>query len=121
MRGHEALIAMRKGGFIPDMVFIDTEADRLRQWEDWQAETPAQAALYIEPRDSLLSIDLRCVVALTVSVSGSDAKRVAAVAAACEQARAERVIAHVMAPGKHGDLCCVAITDTKGVMTWQAS
>lgn len=92
MKGHEALIAMRKAGKTPRVVFVETERDWLEDWRDWQDHHPSHAALHIGKTESLASLDLRCIVGLVVVVSGETSQRVRAVAAACEAADASRVI-----------------------------
>jgi hypothetical protein len=105
MRGQHALIAMRSKGYAPRIVWFDLEPDRLPMADDWQHETPAHAHLQLEPHDRIATLDLRCLVGLTVAVSGPDAEKVRRMADACKEASAGRVIAYC-----GGDY----ITDTAG-------
>lgn len=119
MRGHEPLVAMRLKGLRPHMVAINVGAERdwlASNWHDWQGLMPH---LWIEPGDSIATLDLRCVVNLLVDVSGdvSHAKRVKRVFEACIKAGAERVIGALHRP-KGESLEVVEYLDTAGVLTW---
>lgn len=116
MRGQRALEAMRRRGRVPDSVFIDVDDSRLRMADDWQVHTPALAML--SPlRDKPSQADLRCVVGLTVFVSGADLKLVHAMRDACIRAQAARVIATTCVPrGEVFD--CIEVSDTEGKFTW---
>lgn len=116
MRGHRPLIAMRRRGLAPAMVHIGTDQDQLRMWRDWPDLSPAQPCVQIDPDDVAAALDLRFVTALTVSVLGSDPQRVEAIAQACRDHHAERVIAVCAGPLPECDV--LAITDTKGALTW---
>jgi hypothetical protein len=94
MRGHHALIEMRSKGYAPSIVWFDLEPGRLPMADDWQRESPTHAHLQIEAADRVATLDLRCLVGLTVAVSGPDAALVKRVAEACEQAKAARVVAY---------------------------
>lgn len=121
MRGHDALIAMRMRRVVPDMVFVETDADRLGQAAHWHHENPHHAALVIEPGDKPHRLDLRCLAALPVMVCGSDATRVHAVAQACREASARRVIATVCQPigrGEFARMQLVEATDTEEILQW---
>ena len=112
MRGHEALIAMRRGGLRPDLVAIHAGTDHSACWRDWRDLTPTQAQVEIQDGDSLAGIDLRFTVGLFVIVSGEDADRVAAVHAACLDGGARRVLSAAVtfdasrpnAPGALGEV-----------------
>jgi hypothetical protein len=94
MRGHQALIDMRSRGYTPRIVWFDLEPARMPMAGDWQVNSPSHAHLQLEPADRPATLDLRCLVGLTVAVSGPDESLVKRVAAACKQAKAERVIAY---------------------------
>ena len=124
MRGHEALLSMRKAGYRPGVVFVDTDPCQQRQWASWQDYSPTRAALWIEPKDNARHIDLRCVVALPVLVTGTDAARVHAIAEACKTAGASRVVASVLERTGEGEFTrfqAVETTDTEEVLTWPKS
>lgn len=119
MTGHEALVAMRKRGFTPRVVFIDTEPDALEMWRHWPDENRSHACISVGREESLIGLDLRCVVGLVVIVSGENAARGKAVGALCEQAQASRVVVNVTRTVWRNDcphsevLHC---TDTAGVI-----
>lgn len=102
MRGHHALIAMRRQRAVPRTVFVDVDSDPFAQWRSWQTETPDKAHLLVEPSDAPRRLDLRCVVGLIVIVTGFNDARVEEVFEACRSAGAARVIGAsgpVVAPG----------------------
>jgi hypothetical protein len=94
MRGHQALSAMRSRGYAPRIVWFDVEPQRLPMSSDWEVNSPTHAHLQMDPADRPATLDLRCLVGLTVAVSGPDIALVKRVAMACKQAKAERVIAY---------------------------
>ena len=118
MRGHEQLLAMRRRGMVPAIVFISCDPDTLGEAGDWQARTPEMAAVVIEPADQPEMLDLRFLVGLLVKVDGLDAERVERVTQACIEAKAARVIASTVAPAGYG-LRITGITDTEGTLGWQ--
>ncbi|MBA3589698.1 hypothetical protein [Methylibium sp.] len=117
MRGHEQLLAMRKNGYAPSVVFIETNDALWQADKDWPEMTPTMAKLRVEAKDSLASLDLRCVVGLKVMVDGHEQARVDAVATACQTAKAKRVITTVTTFGD-GNPEVIRMTDTDGVLTW---
>lgn len=118
MRGHEPLIAMRRQGMVPAIVFVSCDPDRLGQAGDWSARTPEMAAVVIEPADRPETLDLRFLVGLLVKVDGLDAGRVERVTAACIAAKAGRVIASTVVQGKFSARI-TGITDTEGTLQWR--
>lgn len=117
MRGHQQLIAMRNAGAVPDVVWIDTDLPKLPMPGDWHEITPRHAHLQLDASDRLARLDLRCVIGLTVSVSGSDVHRVRAVRDACIDAKAKRVIAATTTPIGIDEFIAfklVELTDTAG-------
>lgn len=119
MQHADKLIAMRKQGWLPSMVYIDldfkTRVDRLTPFN------PEFPDLFIAPDESVQRLDLRMLVDLTVKVTGNDAERVAAVTEACVKAKAKRVIG--VTHQQHGTpeyprFDVVRITDTEGALTW---
>lgn len=93
MRGHESLLALRRRGKRPPLVWVLATGrhDELRRWlRNYHHEG---AHLEIEPGEDVGRLDLRCLVGLVVDVTGTDAVRVGEVARACAAAGAERVIA----------------------------
>lgn len=96
MRGHAAIIAMRRQGISPRVVNFDL--DRPDSWwcRNWQHETPRWAHVCVGPQELISGLDLRFVVGLIVLVTGENAARVERVTKACLEAGAARVVsAHV--------------------------
>ena len=75
MRGHAQLIAMRRKGFRPAAVWITTDLDAMRCWRDWHEIRPAHAQIEVERNDQPALLDLRSLIGLQVTVTGSDAAR----------------------------------------------
>jgi len=95
MKGHDALIAMRKEGRQPRGVWICHAIDNTRGWATWQkyAGFDRYPEIEILPTESPELLDLRFVVGLTVHVGGmkvyAKAKRLHK---ALVDAKAKRVI-----------------------------
>lgn len=120
MRGHQALIAMRRAGAIPDAVWLGTDAALDPRCTDWLDTTPRHAQLQLDADESPLRADLRCVVGLLVCVTGSDLQRVRQTRDACIAAMASRVIATTTRSVGNDEFPAfqvVEITDTDGHMT----
>jgi hypothetical protein len=111
VRGAEQLVAMRLRHRRPAMVDIETERDPQRWCDTWRADGFANAQLLIEPTENVDRLDLRCVVGLVIEVQGVDAERVAAIAQACKNAGAKRVITAVF-----GAREAVTLDDSDGVL-----
>lgn len=122
MRGHQDLIAMRRSGYVPHVVFVDIGPDRLRMSDGWAERNPASAYLCVGGDERPSRSDLRCVVGLTVSVHGEDVAAVHAMRDACIEAKAKRVIATVTkctnATPKYERFETIEVTDTEGHMVW---
>lgn len=112
MRGHTALIAMRQRHRRPGIVCVDIDHDDLRCWRDWHLVQPSVAQVQIDPDDSPELLDLRCLIGLTVLVTGSDADRVHAIAQAAQGHEAARVITACLAQDHRGDWHVTESTDT---------
>jgi hypothetical protein len=98
MRGQDQLIAMRKNGIKPKIVFInDFKCDTARDWsnpgsyKNW--EWPSDHATISTAGGPLSSIDLRCCVDLIVSITSDDSKRAMAIFEKAKQAGASIVAA----------------------------
>lgn len=92
MRGHEALIDLRRRGKTPiGGVMVDATPGHDRWAGDWGRVGVSIAFVDILPTDSLH--DLRFAVGLPVQVSGEDSARVGEVAKAFVKAGASQVIA----------------------------
>lgn len=119
MRGHEALIAMRKARLAPEMVYIDLGAP---SWMTamWRQVCPQYPQLAITDDEAIASLDLRFVVGLHTQVSGSDRGRLQAAVMACAAAGASRVVGVLTRPGRF-DVELLEVTDTKGELSWRKS
>jgi hypothetical protein len=89
---------MRMRGVIPAAVFVETDLGLWHLAGEWPRWMPRHAYLFIEAKDSLPLLDLRCLVGLPVFVQGEDETRVNGVAAACAKAGAKRVIGTTYQP-----------------------
>lgn len=117
MKGHEQLLAMRRAGRIPGVVFFDLDPCGLESWGDWIEQSPHRASVQIEPADK--RPDLRFAIGLTCCVSGEDAARVRSVRDALIGAKAKRVIAsifEVRGEGEFRTFHLIECTDTAGQM-----
>ena len=122
MRGHEKIIAMRKRGKRPTVVFIDCDPDNspLPAWRDWNEVSPGLPSVQIDPDDVPHRLDLRFVIGMIAIVSGSDPMRVRAVEFAAREHGAERVIGSEVVPDDHANCGFVTteVRDSKGCATW---
>jgi hypothetical protein len=115
MRGADDLVSMRKRGAVPSVVWIDAETEYLHL-----PASQEHAHLQLADGESAHRADMRCVVGLTVCVSGPDANRVHALRDAAIAAKAKRVIASVVTL-RTGHWIVDEVTDTAGFMTWPQS
>lgn len=106
MRGHQPIIAMRRAGYTPDVVWVS----------DFDFVKPGDATVCVAGDTPELE-DFRFLVGLTAIVDGHDAKRVERIAAACKR-HAKRVIASVARPVDQWRWEVVSVHDSEGVMTW---
>lgn len=120
MNGHLPLIAMREQGAVPAVVWLETNPEHDPCCDDWLDISPDHAHLQLDQNECPARADLRCVVGLMVSISGSDLKRVRATRDACVAAGAKRVIAATtkrIGRGESQEHEVVEITDTAGFLT----
>lgn len=104
MRGHEQLIAMRKAGKRPAIVFVNDYPCRT----DW-FETDGEHVTVCVAGDNLDRADLRFLVGVMVSATGSTEARARALMAACQRAGAAVVGAvHSIAEQRFGSGWCEA-------------
>ncbi len=120
MKGHTQLIAMRKDGFAPSVVFVETNPELFAAVHDWHEYAPNRAQVRIEASDNPDTADLRFLVGLSVMVNGNDLDRVRRVGKACERAKASRVVTFV-SKLVNDRFETVEMTDTEGRVTWQKS
>jgi hypothetical protein len=98
MRGHEPIIAMRKSGIAPKIVFVnDFPCKTSRDWhnpgEKYGEEWPADHATVSTAGDALSSLDLRFLIGLTVSISSESESRAKALFAKAKWFGAKTVAA----------------------------
>lgn len=118
MIGDREVLEFRKaGGRLVDGV-LHVHTDGIKVNRDW-IRFGERAEVGIEPTDYPELLDLRFALGLRVHVEGTDSQRVDAVAAAFSQAKAARVLTTVFAK-VNGRQELVRMTDTKGVLQWQA-
>lgn len=109
MRGATELLSARLQGYAPSMVFVDLDIGPI------PGEFRGLDQVQVEDDDRASSVDLRCVYGLAVNVSGENPGKTRAIAQACVDAGATRVITHISEGCK-----VVAVEDTEGVLTWNA-
>lgn len=97
MRGHQALIALRRRGLRPWAAFVSDGADRLGAWRDWQDDLSA-AHFEVQADDNPLTLDLRCLTGMLVFIDSEDRRRLLALHRACIDAGAKRVMSALFAP-----------------------
>lgn len=95
MRGQQKLEVMRRSGYAPASIHIETTPDPLAMSEDWQIHTPNCAYLQLGGGERARVADLLCVVGLLVFVHGDIERTVMAVKNACIEAGARRVVTMV--------------------------
>jgi hypothetical protein len=120
MIGHQPLIAMRRAGFVPRSVCINTrQAATARDWHRW---TPEQADIYLAPDEPLHRLDLRFVVGLNVDFIVDNDELAERLFDALVKAGAKRVIgAVVVVEGPWKEHQTVRMLDSQGGFTWQRS
>ena len=120
MRGHEAIVTMRRNGVTPQGVWIFDQAgytDSTHPSRGWMVDT-AQATVELLPTDNPARLDLRFCVGLTVYTQGDDAARLEALEAALVKAGAARVLGALI--GFDGrDHQTLAMTDTRGIVVME--
>lgn len=87
MHGHEPLIAMRKAGKRPGIVFLNDYPDPC-EWAQW-----GDHATICVHGDTPERLDLRCLIGLTVSITGATVERAKRLMEACKSAGAVIVAA----------------------------
>lgn len=120
MRGHEAMVDMRRRGFVPTAVWVhDLPLEAQRTPDRWNWPLHGQSAcIDLDPTDNPARLDLRFVVGLTVWIQARDAQRLQALTDLAVACGAKRVLGSLVA-GEGDRARCVAHTDTQGVLTWQ--
>ena len=117
MRGQDQLEAMRRKGFVPAFVVIETDSFGFDIPEMWSHRSPAIAQLQHEGKPN--PADLRCIVDLIVSVHGTDESKVHAMRDACIKAGAKRTISTLSVARTPYRYEAIEVTDTDGILQWQ--
>lgn len=120
MRGHEAIVTMRRNGVTPQGVWIFDQqryTDSTHLGRGWMVDT-AQATVELLPTDSPARLDLRFCVGLVVYTQGSDLNRLEALEGALLKAGAARVLGALVRDTPRGHET-VAMTDTKGIVVME--
>jgi hypothetical protein len=94
MRGHENLIALRKSGLKPSGLVHVCDYPVQPKFLRWDHTEDGQHPTVCVHGDDIASLDLRFIVGLPVDVTGTDAKRVKALASLCKKSGADMVIAN---------------------------
>jgi hypothetical protein len=116
--GLDTLMSLRRSGRKPQRVSLSTHIDGHSRLAANVAEMNAccgdlcWCVAVTEPANRL---DLRALQGLPVEVDGTDPERVEALAQACTQAGASRVIASVVRFDQRGTCHLVRQTDTEGI------
>ena len=110
MRGHQALIDLRRSGVCPTLAFVDLVAEPSALTSDWQRWS-TQAHLEVLDSEGIRRLDLRCLRGVTVMVGGMQSERVAAMHNACVSAGAKRVLSSVWRL-RRGDVETVSTMDS---------
>lgn len=122
MRGVASLLALRSRGYVPDCVWIDTDAgSAICQADAWAETNNTQAHLHVEPGDRISRLDMRCVRGLPCYIDGTSEKAVGDMREACIEVGARRVIAAVLVrQDKAGAVAfkTVSVTDTDSVFDY---
>lgn len=103
MRGHEALIAMRRRRIRPRMALVDLVPAYTRNSADWQTRT-SLPHIEVDDRETVGRLDLRCLLGMIVCCSGFDSDRLDALHTACVDAGAARVFSSLYAEREEGEL-----------------
>lgn len=103
MTGHDRILALRRSGFRTPYIWVSDFSDAMLD------------GLTVRVHGDMPEmLDLRFLVGVTAIVQGNTPKRVERIAKACQK-HAARVIASV-----HEGRKFTSVSDTEGVMTWQA-
>jgi hypothetical protein len=124
MRGHEALLSLRRNGHRPGLVHVHTDEPQPAVMRFIREAGQAGELIEIDPTEPAHRLDLRCIVACPVMVGGSDMERVREIALACYAAGAKSVIAvqhRITGSGEFADCEVMRIEATEaGVQAWRA-
>ncbi len=118
MRGHQAVLQMRRAGAAPTAVWIEDMGNRTCLPRDWPWYG-SSAQVEIDRNESPRTLDLRFCVRLVVFASSTDRHRLEALAANAMECGAERVLGSLF-EGNTERSDMTAMTDTQGILEWHA-
>lgn len=121
MRGHEAILAMRRVGAAPACVWLhDVPAytEHTSAGRGWQLSTN-HAQVEVLEHEPARRLDLRFAAGLTLWVHTRSAARLRAVHNAARESGVGRVLG-VLLQGEGEATTVAAMTDTEGAFAWEA-
>jgi hypothetical protein len=125
MRGHEALLTLRRNGHRPAIVHIHTDEPQPAVMRFIREAGQGGELIEIDPGEPVHRLDLRCIVAVPVIVGGADLQRVRQIALACHAAGAKSVVAvHHRLTGRGEFTECEVLrisATTEEIEAWRAS
>lgn len=126
MLGHVPLIAMRREGAIPAVVWFDLDAEPSWEARNWPQFSPRHAHVHVAPADRPELLDLRFCIGLMCHVAGTDEAAVRRLHDACIAAGATRVVSSCcrIVWASDGEVVRaepVFTLDTEGIVTWPNS
>ena len=123
MTGDQGIIKTRTMGYKPNVVYIHTDSLKFDALD--QYPMCSMPDLVIRPAESVEHLDLRFLIGLTCCIYGLDFRRVTAVANACKEAKAKRVIANfhkkINTFGGAVTIVIDRIEDTAGHLEWEST
>lgn len=119
MRGHEAILSMRRSGVTPASVWID-DTGKPTSGSDprtgWQRDT-AHAQVDVDPTDNPRRLDLRFAAGLTVHLHTDSEARLMAFEESAKSCGVGRMLGNLFA-GSGLQRRVVRMTDTAGAFVW---
>lgn len=122
MIGDKGIIKTRVAGRKPSVIYVN--ADGYSAVKSSPSPMQTNPDLIIFPQERLSDLDLRFLVGMITSISGTDHKRVDEVTKACIDAGAKRVISNYLIWKKYTTAVhieLVRVADTEGHLTWEAT
>lgn len=121
MRGHEAILSMRRCGVTPASVWIDDTGGPFTGMSHpgtgWQVDT-AQAQVEVLPTDNPRRLDLRFAAGLTVHLHTDRAERLQAFEETAQACGVGRFLGNLFAGSGHNRRV-VRMTDTAGAFVFE--